>query len=596
MAPTKTDTGHGPLFDSFPDRPQSLHGGAKFDEGFNLQPKGKEKGRNFDEFGQPIAPENGAHGEVFDDWREWDSMPDSHGGTLFDEGFDSPSANETSRGPLFDLFEPSTQVKFIYDGQDSEGIVDHVREDGMVMVTPRGGGSAVEVDLGQFLGYRSPSMDNASTVADRSTAESPSAWDQIAHGAKRGAAPDPGRPVETVSEGPGNTNSRSDISADWSIVDHLKTMLGGDDVEKVAGYHMHLKDGFARHTLHGKQIGTSRSMGGTEGGVVAHHKQGESLIHIGNFPSHELAHTAILGAHGAMGKTRTVALPSELLKSHSEWAGVTTIAKDISSAEVAVQAQDGAAPFAGSKGAGTYCPECRKTCKPTEDGRCPNCQQTLKAHEGHKIVPREKGDLNGTAENSATKTSAMDDLHKAMTGVSSMKPRGSGMLHLDGARVIGTSRPAPAGGVHAHHGIGDAKVFLGKFGSHKAAHTAIVGREHVTKSLDEVRKAFGAAGDPGAGGQTVTTDGSDYSRGQQKGQATSDPEDVEIPERAHPDSDHHSNMSGVPTSCPHCGEVIAQLDAKAEQGAPAHKCIEGLLGVVKTEESALDALRSLVAA
>ena len=545
MAPTKTDTGHGALFDSFPDRPQSLHGGAKFDEGFNLQPKPAGRaGRNFDEFGNPTAPENGQHGEIFDDWREWTSMPDAHGGTMFDEGFGEHTANQSSQGPLFDLFQPSTQVKFIYDGQDSEGIVDHVRQDGVVMVAPRGGGKAVEVDLGQFLGYRSPSMDNATTTAERSTAEAPSAWDQIAHGAKRGAAPDIGTPVQPVSEGPGNTNGRSDVDADWSVVDHLKTLLGEDDVAKAAGEpgYSHseitvggLRSGMNEH-YHGSNVIGISSHASNRDGITASGITGSTSRPLaGHFASHREAHQAIVAHHQSLGKTTgsllnvaKVRLPSERLRSYSEWSGVTTIAKEVTVAETAVQAEEGRATLAGAKGAGSYCPECREQKgKLTDDGRCPDCNTVLKAHEPG-VISREKGDGNGSSEDSSTP------------------------------------------------GVADK----------------------TNTSFGELRKAFGAAADPGAGGQTVTWDGSPHSQGQQTGQATSDPDGPEVPEREHKDSDHHGNLSGVPTTCPHCGQVIAELDAKTEEGAPTHKCLEGLLGVTKTEKetSAFDALRSLVAA
>jgi ssDNA-binding Zn-finger/Zn-ribbon topoisomerase 1 len=756
MPPTKTDTGHGSLFDLFPDRPQSLHGGARFDEGFNLQAKDAPKGRNFDEWGKP-SRDVASHGPVWDEFG-WKDMPESHGGLLFDEGFDSPSANQTSRGPLYDLFEPSTQVKFIYDGQDAEGIVDHVREDGIVMVTPRAGGDAVEVGVEQFLAYKSPSVDNATTIAPESDAESPSARDATAHGAGilagegTGAGAEPGTPVQAVAPGPGNPDARTEIPEDWSTVDHLKSILEGDDVgkggdfaaranahaqqhgtgaaysrrmesstnrmftmrrgkqvgmsiqpigektvrgyhqpdaatqhplgafpshdtahraivaahekhlgkssgdlldvQKTVGYHMHLKDGFATHTLNDKtgerRIGTSRSLGGAEGGVMAHHKQGNTLMHIGTFPSHEAAHTAILGAHSAwtaknvespldvlkeslgvekstgaeisgsapgyrmtagpnksavdhwdkrsgrrigssvathpghvvagyhyengevhtlghhdthsaaharivgfhqdlaetsarirQGAHKTAVLPSQLLKSHSEWGGVAgsmtrmgVVAKDVTVAETAIQAEEGAATLAGAKGAGSYCPECRATKKSlTEDGRCPDCNTVLKAHEPGR-VPREKGDGNGSSEDSS----------------------GNGV----GEKTFG--------------------------------------------SIDDLRKAFGAPADAYPGGQTVTTDGSVHQRGQQTGQATSDPGDVEIEEREHKDSDHHSDMSGVPTTCPHCGQVIAELDAKTDEGAPAnasptvgsgsaynpsaHKCVEMLAGVTVAKDAA----------
>lgn len=514
MAPTKTNTGHGALFDSFPQELRSLHGGAKFDEGFQLQPKDAPKGPTYDEFGSPVAAST-AHGQVWDEWG-WKEMPEVHGGAKFDEGFDSPSANAGSRGPLFDLFEPSTQVKYIYDGQDAEGIIDHVREDGVAMVTPRKGGNAVEVGLEQFLAYRSPSVDNATTTAPGSSAEAPSARSSDAHGGPRTAAPDPGQPVEPTPQGE-HKDARTGEDADWSIVDHVKSLLSGHDVAKDLDSGKRWMSGAGREVKAGDSVSRLTHIGEKPlSGVVS--KRFTRLgvdhvhVHVGNdhhvgVPAHELQHDQI---------AKTMRLPSELLKSHSEWGGVTSIAKEVTVAETAVQAQDGAAAFAGSKGAGSYCPECReKKSKLTDDGRCPDCNTALKAHDGSGAVPREKGDGNGSAESSEGK------------------------------------------------GVAE-------------------------KTFDELRKAFGATGDTRAGGNVpganggVTWDGKEHSTGQQKGQAKSDPPDVPIDDRAHPDSDHHGNLSGVPTTCPHCGHVIAELDSKSEQGAPTHKCLEGFLDVVKS--------------
>jgi hypothetical protein len=541
MAPTKTDTGHGALFDSFPDRPSSLHGGAKFDEGFNLQAKDSPKGPNFDEWGA-VKPTDSSHGPVWDEWG-WKDMPESHGGVLFDEGFDSPAANTSSRGPLFDLFEPSTQVKFIYGGQDSEGIVDQVRADGVVMVTPRGGNGAVEVGLEQFLAYKSPSTDNATTIAERSQADAPSADDKTAIGGNvlldaQRTVPDTGTPIDHVAPGPGNPDARADIPVDWSITDHLKTLLNGDDVAKNwgQGAEMHqVHPGYVQHTLAAKVIGHSRDIGG---GVLGYHQSGHALNHIGTFPSHADAHTAIMAHHAKEGTIRQAltpapaaktgpCLPSDVLKNYSAWGG--SVAKEVTVAETAIQAESGASTLAGAEGAGScWCPECRKTQKLSDDGRCPDCNMALAAHGDHRSR-REKGDGNGASEDSGKALSIVDDL----------------------------------------------------------------------------RKAFGAAGDPGAGGQTVTSDGDPGSRGQQKGQAKGDPPDVPVEERAHPESDHNESPEGsMPGTCPHCGQVIAELDAKTDEGAPAnaepggvaHKCLEMLVAGNVAKTDPWESLQTLVAA
>lgn len=544
MAPTKTNTGHGALFDSFPQELRSLHGGAKFDEGFQLQPKDAPKGATYDEFGAPVAAST-AHGQVWDEWG-WKEMPEIHGGTLYDEDFDSPSANAGSRGPLFDLFEPSTQVKYIYDGQDAEGIVDHVREDGVAMVSPRKGGNAVEVGLEQFLAYRSPSVDNATTTASGSGAEAPSAHSSDAHGGPRTAAPNPGQPVEPTPQGE-HKDARSGGDADWSIVDHVKSALGMVDVTKDDAAGERLVGHAATHLQHamrfhaeGAQWKGAASRGGEALGEASARLRPNHPAHRGIAQAHEHVRAALGGekvrehtpgasvhehlanAHrhvvstGYVNTAKTARFPSELLESHSEWAGVSSVAKEVTVAETAIQAEEGRSTLAGAKGAGSYCPECReKKSKLTDDGRCPDCNTALKAHDGSGAVPREKGDGNGSAESSEGK------------------------------------------------GVAE-------------------------KTFAELRKAFGATGDTRAGGNVpganggVTWDGKEHSTGQQKGQAKSDPPDVPIEQREHKDSDHHGEPLGRSYHvCPHCGQVIAELDAKSEEGAPTHKCLEGFLDTFK---------------
>lgn len=492
MAPTKTDTGHGGLFDLFPERPQAVHGSNLYDEGFQLQNKpAVPHGRNFDEWGTPTA--DSAHGERWDEFG-WKDMPEFHGGTLYDEGFASPSANESTRGPLYDLFQPSTRVKYIFDGKDAEGIVQGVTQAGDVVVQPRGGNGAVEVGVSQFLQYSSPSVDNAATKAPPSTAEAPSARKSTARGAGRQAAPDTGSPVSRVAPGPGNPDARNTgvPTGLMSTVDHLKSMFGGNDIEKTDGVMGCPRCGG----------GTTKVTGGVHSCVSCDHAWSVTGNHVTPLKT------------GKPLATKSVRLPSELLKSHSEWVGMTSVAKEVTAAQAAIQGEDGAAILAGRRGAGSYCPECRESKgKLTDDGRCPDCQTALKAHDGSKPVSREKGDGNGDAESSAGK------------GVAE---KASGML-------------------------------------------------------DDLRKAFGATGDPGTGGQTVTLTGRDEpDSASDRGKAKSDPSGPTVPEREHKDSDHHSSGSGIPTTCPHCGQAIAELNAKAEQGAPTHKCLGGTLDTLKT--------------
>lgn len=578
MPPTKTDTGHGSLFDLFPDRPSAVHGGARFDEGFGLQDKDSPKGALFDEFGAP-AHDDGGHSELWDEFAPWREL-ELHGGQLYDEAFAQRSAHETERGPLFDLFQPGTQAKFIFDGQDAEGIVQGATDDA-ILVQPRGGGDVVEVGLEQFLAYASPSVSKATTRAPRSSAEAPSASSADARGGQRGAAPSPGRPVEPTPQGQ-YTEPRSGIpEGAMSIVDQLKSVLDGIDVQKISeiakaygdspgaftvehkrglGHIVFAPGSAAPHSIHPRpeeahtaatrlnhhlvsvlntaatQSGSpsrwshSRDTNGqhhiTEGRVmktgapasdVAKEHIGfdelvKRLVKEGRSEEKAKAIAAAIGRrkYGEKGMeakaeaAKTAGLPSDVLKNYSVWGRV---AKEVTVAETAVQAQEGAAPFAGDHGAGSYCPECRATKKKlTDDGRCPDCNTVLKAHDGG-VARREKGDGNGSAESS------------------------------EGAGVA-------------------------------------------EKTLDDLRKAFGAGGDARPGGQTVTLTGKPEEEDAREGQATSDPSGPEIPERPHAETDHHEDGS-KPGTCPHCGQALSELDRKTEEGAPAHKCLEGFMDALK---------------
>jgi ssDNA-binding Zn-finger/Zn-ribbon topoisomerase 1 len=520
MPPTKTSTGRGGLFDLFPEHAQSLHGGARFDEGFGLQDKTAPKGASFDGFGTPNAADS-SHGELWDEWREWTAMPDLHGGFLYDEGFGEHRANESERGALFDLFQPGTQVKFIFDGKDSEGIVQGTTPDG-VTVKPRKGGDAVEVGLSQFLAYRSPSIDNAGTRAQPSQAEAPSACDSTAHGARRKAPSGIGAPVARVEPGGGN-HGRSSVSADWSTVDHLKSILDGNDVQKGAGVMGCPRCGSESTKVAGgvHSCGSCEHAWSVTGNRITplkmenpdwseeRAKRVAASIGDKKYGAHSMAEKAA--------EARKTHMPSDGLRSWSKWG---QIAKEVTVAEVAIQAEEGGATLAGAKGAGSYCPECRESkSKLTDDGRCPDCNTVLEAHDGG-TVSREKGDGNGSSESSAGK------------GVA----------------------------------------------------------EKTFSTVEDLRKAFGASGDPDVGGQTVTLTGREEpSTTIDKGQAKSDPSGPEVPEREHKESDHHGDLKGQPTTCPHCGQPMAELDAKTDQGAPsnaapggaAHKCVEGFLDALR---------------
>lgn len=520
MPPVKTDTGHGGLYDLFPEHAQSTHGGNLFDEGFGLQDKpAGPHGRNFDDF---TAERGGTgHGELWDEFAAWKPVTDIHGQLLYDEGFASPTAHASEHGPLFDLFQAGTQVRFIFDGKDAEGIVQGVTPDG-VTVQPRGGGNAVEVGLQQFLEFASPSLENASTVAPRSTADSPSAWDSTAHGAGRTGAPEPGQPVAPVAPGPGNPDARAEgiPAGSLSIVDSLKSVLddtdiakggmgfGGDSAKLPCEVH-HVKDvDFNHHVLwqhpaKGQQVGlvTHSDRGSTHvrlkpSGNVDGPSTRVARAHISHiFQSDGSGYRPLKGGPAHVGKTA----PSDLVKSYSLF-GRPDIAKDVTAAETAVQAENAAAVF---------CPECRSSKRTvSKDGRCPDCNTVLKAHDGSGAVPREKGDGNGSSESSAGK-----------------------------------------------------------------------GVAEKTSTVDDLRKAFGASGDAQPGGQTDTVTGREKPV-KTTGKATSDPTGPDVPAREHKSTDHHEDGEGA-RSCPFCGQAIAELDTKAEEGAPTHKCIESFLDTLK---------------
>lgn len=419
MAPTKTDTAHGALYDLFPEHAENVHGSNLYDEGFALQDKGSPKGSLFDEFGAPT--EDTAHGgPPWDDFAPWQSVDEAHGGLLYDQGFSDHTANTSDRGTLFDLFG-GKQARYMFDGQDAEGIVVNVREDGIAEVQPRQGGQIVEVELGQFLALASPSMDNAGTTAPRSTAEAPSAWSRDAHGGRGalGTAPSPGEPIEPTPQGQA-TEARSGVpEGSWDVALQLKTILGDVDVAKAMG---------------AKVAGAAPGYRMTEGpnSSAVDHWDGRSGRRIGSSVSVHPGHVVAFhqGLDETSARIRNMArktLPSDSLKGYS----LFTVAKEVSVAETAIQAEDNAAAFAGPKNAGSYCPECRQEkAKLTDDGRCPDCNTVIKAHEKAGPVPREKGDGNGNAESSAEKgvaektTSVLPDVFKAFGAPGDARPGG----------------------------------------------------------------------------------------------------------------------------------------------------------------------------
>lgn len=77
---------------------------------------------------------------------------------------------------------------------------------------------------------------------------------------------------------------------------------------------------------------------------------------------------------------------------------------------------------------------------------------------------------------------------------------------------------------------------------------------------------------------------------------------INVPERDHKTSDHHMRLgAGQPGRCPHCGAVLDELDAKADQGTPSRKDKQGASETFATVThkctgTALDVLKTLVEA
>lgn len=66
---------------------------------------------------------------------------------------------------------------------------------------------------------------------------------------------------------------------------------------------------------------------------------------------------------------------------------------------------------------------------------------------------------------------------------------------------------------------------------------------------------------------------------------------IDVPERAHPTSDHHMRLGAKPV-CPHCGGALDLVDHQTEQGQPNRREKQG--GTHKCVGSGLDILKSLV--
>jgi hypothetical protein len=227
---TKTDHGH--LFDTFSASASHAHGGSYFDAGFGLQTIRDAHGKLYDRFGVPR--DSSAHGERFDNFG-WHDMPALHG-QQFDSDFQTPTGLTGEHGTWFDAFRGGTEVRFMLEGADYEGtVIDCNPQFARVRSHD---GQTHEVELAQFLAFRSPTQEQASPSTPASDAEAPSAHSADAHGAFGGdRAPVPtGMPsvIETARPGE-HTDQRSSLPEGLQDTFlHLKTLANEIDVEKIS--------------------------------------------------------------------------------------------------------------------------------------------------------------------------------------------------------------------------------------------------------------------------------------------------------------------------------------------------------------------------
>ena len=111
------DHKHGALYDNFTAQARSRHG-AQHDEFHREGGKGGMD-RLTDKFPQRKGVDR--YGERFDDFG-WIDVDGGHG-LLYDEGFSTPTAHTGDHGTWHDQFRPGTQVRYMSDGADYEGVV-----------------------------------------------------------------------------------------------------------------------------------------------------------------------------------------------------------------------------------------------------------------------------------------------------------------------------------------------------------------------------------------------------------------------------------------------------------------------------------------
>lgn len=270
------NTNHGPLFDVFSRRASSAHGGSVYDTAFGAAALEEAHGRLFDLFGAPRDPDP-AHGARFDEFG-WRDMPVQHG-RFFDEEFRDPASGVNDpHGTWFDVFRGgNTQARVLVNGKPVEGVIVDVNRD---FATLRDhAGQDHEVELGQFLGYRTPAAQQAAPRVPGSDADAPSARNRAArggHGEPGRASVDMPQRVGAVPRGDSGREARStpDASLEQTFLS-LKQAADDLDVSKARGQNPPC-DGCgvrpATHTVH---------YSATENGYIAHrdvcHSCGKAL-------------------------------------------------------------------------------------------------------------------------------------------------------------------------------------------------------------------------------------------------------------------------------------------------------------------------------
>ena len=224
---------HGARMDEFHAVASNDHG-PYFDAGFSQGAADDAHGKLFDLFGVPR--DSDAHGQRWDEF-DWREMPALHG-AHFDTGFATPIAGEGEHGTTwFDVFRGGrTQARYIFNGVDHEGTVVDVAPE-YATVQSRDG-QTHEVELTQFLAYRTPNEEQAGPAIPASDAEAPSARSSDAHGAFEGERADVSpevadkAPIEAIPQGQAR-QARSDLlGGPMDTFDHVKTLARGLDVAK----------------------------------------------------------------------------------------------------------------------------------------------------------------------------------------------------------------------------------------------------------------------------------------------------------------------------------------------------------------------------